>query len=147
MTSMMLRRCLTAVALAALATVVAVAPATSAEAYAGVSLFAGTWSGTFSVADPRDPEFHRAGTFTWTISDDGRLSGTFKRIAPAFEGTFVGHIGEDGKLMMVVRNEGGGVPHDGTAVIDGDGKLVASATDTFSPRAHTWTLVAIFESN
>jgi len=116
---------------------------TTAEAAPSVSPFAGSWSGTFSVADSRDPEFNRAGTFDWTISDEGRITGTFVRLQPAFVGTFVGHVGADGELMMIVRNEGGGVPHEGTAVIDGDGKLVVSATDTFWPRAHTWLLSAV----
>jgi hypothetical protein len=114
----------------------------TAEAAPDVSPFAGSWSGTFSVADPDDPDFHRAGSLQWTISDEGRLSGTFQRITPAFEGTFTGHVGADGMLMMIVHNESGGVPHEGTAAIEGDGSLVATATDTFSPRRHTWTVVA-----
>jgi hypothetical protein len=134
------------VATAGAAAVLGVGAAT-AEAAADASPFAGSWSGTYSVADPADPDFHRAGSLQWTISDEGRLTGTFQRIAPAFEGTFTGHVGADGKLMMIVHNESGGVPHAGTAAIGGDGSLVATATDTFSPRSHTWTVVATRESD
>jgi len=137
----------------ALAALVAVAvfdaaPAT-ADAAPSVSPFAGSWSGTFAVTDSEDAEFYRAGTFEWTISDAGRITGTFFHTTEPVGGPFwfVGHVGADGDLMVIMHNEGGGVPHEGTAMIDGDGNLVASATDTFSPRAHTWSLIATLDCN
>jgi hypothetical protein len=120
----------------------------TAETAPSVSPFAGNWSGTFSVTDSHDPDFHRAGTFDWTISDAGRITGTYFRTTGSVGGPFwfSGHVREDGDLQVVMHNEGGGVPHEGTAELDGDDHLVASATDTFSPRAHTWELVAVRES-
>jgi hypothetical protein len=120
----------------------------AAEAAPSVSPFAGSWSGTFSVADAQDPDFHRAGTFDWTISDAGRITGTYFRTTGDAGGPFwfSGSVRDDGDLVVVMHNEGGGVPHEGAAEIDGD-ELVASATDTFSPRAHTWSLVANRESD
>jgi hypothetical protein len=134
-------------ALAALAAVAVLDVGSStADAAPSVSPFAGSWSGTFSVTASDDPEFGLVGAFDWTISDAGRITGAFSE--PTFgPGTFVGHVRDDGKLMVVMVKEGGGVPHEGTAAIDGDGNLVASATDAFSPRAHTWSLVATPESN
>jgi hypothetical protein len=119
-----------------------------ADAAPNVSPFAGNWSGTFTITDSVDPDFEGGGTFEWLISDAGRITGTFYVDIFDHHGTFVGHVDTDGKLMVVMQPEGsGGVPHEGTAAIDGDGNLVASATDTFSPRAHTWSLVGIPESD
>ena len=137
-------------ALGALGAIGAFAPCVAtAEAAPDVSPFAGNWSGTFSVADPNDAEFTLVGPFNWTITDAGRITGTFSGTGSfAVEGTFVGHVREDGNLMVVmIKEAGGGVPHAGAAVIDDDGNLVASATDTFSPHAHTWSLVATLESD
>jgi hypothetical protein len=114
----------------------------TAEAASDVSPFAGNWSGTFTITDSVDPDFLGGGTFEWSISDAGRITGTFYVDIFDHVGTFVGHVDADGKLEIVMQPEGaGGVPHEGTAAIDGD-SLVASATDAFSPRAHTWSLVA-----
>ena len=147
MTRWTLAGCMALAALGAV-TVLDVGVAT-AEAAPDVSPFAGSWSGTFSVADPNDAEFTLVGPFSWTISDAGRITGTFSGTGSfAVDGTFVGHVREDGNLMVVmIKEAGGGVPHAGAAVIDDDGNLVASATDTFSPRAHTWSLVATLESD
>src|SRR6188768_129498 len=121
----------------------------TAEATPSASPFSGNWSGTFEVTASDDPDFHRAGTFDWTISDAGRITGTYFRTSGSVGGPFwfSGHVGDDGELTVVMHNEGGGVPHEGTAAIGVDGDLVASATDTFSPRAHTWSLVATLESD
>ena len=152
MSSMMIRRCLTAVALAAMAAVVAFAPATSAEAAPSVSAFAGSWSGTWDIAAIED---HR-GTFDWTISDAGRITGTVVYTATGDSGAIVGHVGTDGHIMMigyapnVEPTTGNGFPFQGTAGIDGDGKLVASMTGMFNafPNNHVddW-LLATLERN
>ncbi|HZL71850.1 MAG TPA: hypothetical protein VFC86_05280 [Planctomycetota bacterium] len=143
MTITMLRRCMTAVALAAMAAVVALAPATSAEAIGGESSFAGTWSGTWSIA-----ERGLVGTFNWTISDSGRITGAVTNIK---SGRLVGHIGADGSLDFVAfapsdtpGDGGNGVPFQGTAMIDGGGTLVVSVngTDADGP-----SLVASLEKN
>jgi hypothetical protein len=120
----------------------------AAQAAPSVSPFAGSWSGTFSVTDSHDPDFYRAGTFEWTVSDAGRITGTYFRTTGSVGGPFwfSGNVRDDGDLVVVMHNEGGGVPHAGAAQVDGD-ELVASATDTFSPRAHTWSLVATRESD
>jgi len=117
-------------ALAALgAAVVLDVGAATAEAAPNVSPFAGSWSGTWSVA-----VLDEGGTFDWTISDAGRIKGTVTGATGLASGTIAGHVGADGKLMFVgyVPNgvpAGGfdGFPFQGTAVIDGDGKLVVSA--------------------
>ena len=61
----------------------------------------------------------------------------------------MGHVGADGKLMLIGivprRALGNGFPFQGTAVIDGDGKLVVSVTGTWSGRG--LSLVAILERN
>jgi hypothetical protein len=145
MTSTMLRRCLTgAGALAALAAVVALAPATSAEAAPSASSFAGSWSGTWSI------EGGPYGTYDWSISDSGAITGTVYSIPADHGGAVVGHVGADGKLKFTgmapgdtPNKDGSGYPFQGTAFIDGDGKLVASATPAW---VTPWgTLVAILE--
>jgi hypothetical protein len=125
--------------------------AATAEAASDASPFAGSWSGTFTITDSVDPDFEGGGTFDWSISDTGRITGTFYVDVFDHYGTFVGHVGEHGELMVVMHPEGrSGFPHDGTAEIDGDGNLLASATDTFAVEAggtHTWSLVATLESD
>ena len=124
MTSMMFRKCL-AVALVAVSTTGA----------SGVeSPFAGSWSGTWSIA-----ERGLVGTFDWTISDAGRISGTVTNTTIGKSGKVVGHIGADGDLRFVAfapsdtPGDGpNGVPFNGIAVIDGDGKLVISVNGTDS---------------
>jgi len=105
--------------------------------------FAGSWSGTWTVA-----EAGVDGTFDWTISDAGQLSGRVCIIG-ADCGAIVGHVGEDGSLMFVGFAPaddpllGNGAPFQGTAAIDSDGKLVVWATRTDTDR----TLVAVLERN
>ena len=104
----------------------------TAEAAPSVSRFAGSWSGTWFHFE--DGDF---GTIDWTISDAGRISGTGHSIPNDFGGAIVGHVGADGDLEMVaaVPNDvpagGSGYPSQGTAVIDGGGKLVVSFANTF----------------
>jgi hypothetical protein len=132
------------VALAALAAVPVfnVAPAT-AYAAPSVSTFTGSWSGTWS-----DVEIEADGTFDWTISDAGRLSGTVY-ITGGEAGAMVGHVRADGMLVFVGFTPAcdptfwNGVPWQGTALIDGDGKLVVSVART-DVLLH---LVAILERN
>ena len=129
MTITMLRRSLTAVALAAVAAVVTLAPVSSAEAIGEESSFAGTWSGTWSIA-----ERGLVGTFDWTISDAGRISGrVYSTTATPGDGKIVGHVGADGNLTFIGWAPSAtpgiganGFPFLGTAAIDGDGKLAAS---------------------
>ena len=142
MTSTMIRRCLTAVALAALAAVVALAPVTSAEAAPSVSSFAGSWSGTWAHV-----EDDVVGTWDdWTISDAGQISGSFYSITNNFGGRIVGHVDADGKLAFVgLPLDGrGSYPFTGTAVIDGDGNLAVSVIGTWSG---SFSLVGILERN
>ena len=95
--------------------------------------FAGSWSGTWSHVE--DDDF---GTWDWTISDAGRIKGTGRSIPNNFGVTIVGHVGADGNLALIagVPNDvpagGSGYPSQGTAVIDGDGKLVVSFSNTWS---------------
>ena len=106
----------------------------AAEAAPNVSPFAGSWSGTWSVADPEI-----VGTYDWTISDAGQIKGTVYSFTADHGGALVGHVGADGNLHFVGMAPGGtpsedgcGFTFDGTAVIDGDGKLVVSAKGTWS---------------
>lgn len=99
------------------------------EAAPTVSPFVGSWSGTWSI-----PATSSTGTFDWTISDAGRITGSLYNDNRGSGGTIVGHVSADGKLMFT-----GHVPDDdpatgfngfhfqGTAVIDSDGNLVVSA--------------------
>ena len=111
-------------ALAALGSVAA-----PAQADPPANPFAGSWSGTWSVAG------EVKGTFDWTISDAGRISGTLTHVGhPDGDGGIVGRVDADGKLKFVGMvpddvggNEwGNGFPFRGMAVIDHDGRLVAS---------------------
>jgi len=126
MKSTMIRKCLAAaVALAALST---------AGAAPSECPFAGSWSGAWSIA-----ERGLVGTFDWTISDAGRITGTVTNTTIGKSGRVVGHIGADGSLDFVAfapsdtpGNGPNGVPFQGTAVIGSDGKLVVSVTGTDS---------------
>ncbi len=147
MTRSMTRWVLTGfMALAAMGTVATldVGTATAQEA-PSLSPFAGSWSGTWSIAG------HGVGTFDWTISGAGRITGRVFNATSGRSGTVRGHVGADGDLMMLgfapadMPGDGGGngFAFQGTAVIDGDGRLVVSATRTSLDR----TLVAILERN
>jgi hypothetical protein len=98
----------------------------TAEAAPSVSPFAGSWSGMWTVFEVDVPI--GTGTFDWTISDAGRITGTVN--TPPDGGTIVGHVGENGKIEMVGYAPaddpltGNGVPFVGTAEIVVDGKLV-----------------------
>jgi len=115
-----------ALALVALGTIGGFTPGVAtAVAETSVSPFAGSWSGAWTL-----PVHDESGTFDWTISDTGRISG---RVHDALlnNGAVVGHVGPSGNLMFVglAPNDvaaGGfnGFPFQGTAVIDGDGRLV-----------------------
>jgi hypothetical protein len=118
----------------------------AAEATPSVSPFAGSWSGTWAhVGDDV------AGTFDWTISDAGRLTGSVYGTTTGSNGTIVGHVCADGDLNIIgyVPNDVPGtgpigVPHHGAVAIDGDGMLVVSATATFSGGS---SFVGILERN
>ena len=117
----------------------------TAEAAPSVSPFAGSWSGTWSHEDV-------VGTWPdWTISDAGRITGTFYSLTNSFGGTIEGHVRADGRLMFVGNapsdtpsEDHGAAPLEGTAVIDGDGHLVVSVTGTWSG---AFSLVGILERN
>jgi hypothetical protein len=101
-----------------------------AEAAPDVSQFAGHWSGTWAAVD-----VELVGTYDWTISDAGRITGTIDGITSGRSGTVVGHVDADGDLVLVryTPNDDpstgyGSYCFDATAVIDGDGKLVALLT-------------------
>ena len=124
----------------------------TAKAEPSVSPFAGSWSGTWSIA-----ALEKGGTFDWTISDAGRITGTVYTTTFGTGGTIVGNVGADGNLMFIgfapndVPATGhNGSPFQGTAVIGTDGKLVASATGMFNAFPYNqvdgW-LVAILERN
>jgi hypothetical protein len=138
-----------ALALGALAAIGGFTPGVgTAEATPIVSPFAGHWSGTMIITDSVDPEWLAVGTLEWTISDVGRITGTFFVETFGHDGRFSGHVGPDGQLMVVMLKEGGGIPHDGTAAIASDGSLVASATDSWSDvpvSVHTWSIVATLD--
>ncbi len=117
---------------------------TSAQAAPSVSPFAGSWSGTWSVFEVG--QVVGTGTFDWTISNAGQITGTV--YTSTNFGAMVGHVGAGGFLMMigyvpsnVPSGAFNGIPFQGAALIDGEGKLVVSVTRTDSDR----TLVAILE--
>jgi hypothetical protein len=119
-------------ALAAVGTAVALAPASSAEASPGLSTFEGSWSGTWSIAE-RD----LVGTLDWTISGEGRITGRVTNTTIGKSGKVVGHIGADGSLNFLgfapsdTPGDGpNGVPFQGTASKDEVGKLVVAVTGT-----------------
>ena len=94
-----------------------------------VSPFAGSWSGTWS-------EPGVVGAHDWTISEAGQITGTIYNITYDIGGATVGHVGADGKLMVIFLTPGAdpsisGFPFQGTAMIDGEGNLVASCTGMY----------------
>jgi len=101
----------------------------SAQADQPANPFAGNWYGTWSVN-----EGGVFGTFDWTISDAGRISGrVYSTTATPGDGKIVGHVGADGNLTFIGWAPSAtpgiganGFPFLGTAAIDGDGKLAAS---------------------
>jgi hypothetical protein len=118
----------------------------AAQAEPSVSPFAGSWSGTWAHV-----EDDLVGTFDWTISDAGRLTGRVYGTTTGSNGTVVGHVHADGDLNITgyVPNDvpgtgPTGVPCHGAVAIDGDGKLVVSATVTHSGGI---SFVAILERN
>jgi hypothetical protein len=128
-------------ALAALSTAAVLdVGSTTAEAAPSVSPFAGSWSGTWSHVGE-----DVVGTWDdWTISDAGRISGTLYSITNNYGGRIVGDVDADGNLVMIGVAYPGAFPFHGTAVIDGDGKLVVSVTGTWSG---AFSLVGILERN
>ena len=117
----------------------------TAEAAPSVSRFAGSWSGTWS-----DIGFDADGTWDLTISDAGQIKGTVYIIQADIYGAFVGHVDADGKLLFVgfapaevPSGKFNGIPWQGTAVIDGDGRLLVSVDRTDGDIS----LVAILERN
>ncbi len=112
-----------------------------AEAAPSVSPFAGSWSGTWmTLEDVHD------GTFDWTISDAGRLTGRIRNNQSGDEGAVVGHVHADGSVNMNAfapaddPTTGCGVGVKGTLVFDGDDKLDFSFTRTNSGAALFATL-------
>jgi len=105
----------------------------TAEAAPSVSPFAGSWSGTWGHWGE-----DMVGTFDWTISDAGRISGTVYYASSGRSGKVAGHVGADGDLEFVgfapddAPGDGlNGYPFQGTAEIDDDGKLVATLDATW----------------
>jgi hypothetical protein len=89
------------------------------------------------------------GTFDWTISNAGQIAGTVSSDTSG-SGTMVGHVGAGGRLVIIgyvpsdVPSGGfNGIPFQGAAMIDGEGRLVVSATRADSSRS----LVASLERN
>jgi len=121
----------------------------AAQAAPSVSEFAGSWSGTWSI-----PERGIFGDYDWTISDAGGIDGTLSHAVNGMTGTMRGHVGADGNLMFIgmapndVPDTGtNGFAFQGTAVIDGDGRLVVSATGLGESQSTRPALVAILERN
>jgi len=139
-----------ALALGALGTIGGFTPGVAtAEAAPSVSPFAGSWSGTWSIA-----ERGLDGAYDWTVSDAGRIEGTLYHAVNGMSGTMTGHVGADGNLDFTgmapndVPSTGtNGFHFQGTAVIDGDGKLVVSATGLGESQSGRPALVAILERN
>jgi hypothetical protein len=128
MTGWTLAGCMALAALSAAAVLDVGFPA--AEAATSVSPFAGSWSGTWSVA-----AVEHFGSFDWTISDEGRITGRVYGTTNGRSGAIVGHVGADGDITMIafapndVPSTGfDGISWNGTALIDGNGTLVASMT-------------------
>jgi hypothetical protein len=91
--------------------------------------FAGSWSGVWAHVDDGV-----VGTWDdWTISDAGRISGTFYSITNNFGGAISGYVDADGKLLFVGHARGSGFPFKGTAEIDEDGRLVVSVDQVCAP--------------
>ena len=137
--------CMALAALSAVA-VLGVGSAT-AVADPSASPFAGNWSGTWEVA-----ERGIAGTYDWTISDSGGIEGAVSSTLGS--GGVTGHVGDDGNLQFTgyapndVPGSGfSGFHFQGTAEIDGDGRLVVSATGPGEGQATRPALEAVLERN
>jgi len=120
----------------------------TAHAAPSVSPFAGSWSGTWTIA-----ERGLDGAYEWTISDAGRITGRVHRTQSGDDGDVVGHVGDDGSVDMTAfapddePTHGCGFHFQGAAVIDGDGRLVASVTGLGESQSGRPSLVAILEKN
>ena len=121
----------------------------AAVADPSASPFAGDWSGTWTVVE-RGVE----GTYDWTISDTGRIEGTVSNTTLEDGGAVVGHVGDDGNFNITGYAPNGvpgsgfsGFHFQGTAEIDGDGKLVVSAVGLGENPATRPSLAAILERN
>jgi len=109
--------------------------------------FAGSWSGTWSIEDGP------IGTYAWTISSAGQISGTVYSITANHAGAVVGHVGADGNLSFTgmapgddPSEDGNGFSFKGTALSLSDDMFAVSAALHLS-RGGTWSLVAILERN
>jgi len=136
-------------ALAAMGAVAVLDIGTStAEAAPDVSPFAGSWSGTWTIA-----ERGLTGTFDWTISDAGRIEGTVYHPQSGQGGAVVGRVHADGAINVTAfapgddPSSGSGFHFDGTAVIDGGGRLVVSVIGLGESQPGRPSLVAILERN
>ena len=123
--------------------------ARTADAAPSVSQFVGSWSGPWIVAEGTEGE--HGGTFDWTISDQGHITG---RVHPltGTSGDVVGHVGADGDIRIVgfapndeASSGANGYPFRGTAEIDADGRLVVSMTGAEGSGGNP--LVAVLERN
>lgn len=146
MTIMVLRNCLkAAVALAALAAVVTLAPVSSAEAGPGENPFAGTYTGS-------DP-WGWVDSWTVTISDGGRITSSYLPL----NGSINGRVSADGSYSFTVKvtfppfgDDFGQGPKPryrtvnyksaGKLALDADGNIVGMADDdgTGSNRSISW---------
>ena len=146
MTRLAVAGCMALAALGAVAVLDVGAPA--AEAAPTVSPFAGSWSGTWSIA-----ERGLDGAYDWTISDVGRITGRVHSSQSVDAGDVVGHVRDDGSVSLTAfapndePTHGCGFHFQGAAVIDGDGKLVASVTGLGEDPTGRPSLVAILERN
>lgn len=82
------------------------------------SLYAGSWSGTWTGAETND-----GGTVTLTVTSDGSAGGTMTR-AGALSGNFSGVINNTGHLTAAVS-----FPSSGNFVINGQVVLNVAALD------------------
>ena len=136
-----------ALALGTLGAVLGFTPGVAtAVAEPSVSEFAGNWSGTWSAVDVA-----LIGTYDWTISDAGRITGTIYGTTSGRSGTVVGHVDADGSLVLIRYTPNdepdtgyGSFAFEATAVIDDDGKLVALLTGRGS---NTGSHAVILERN
>ena len=146
MTRWALAGCMALAALSAVA-VLDVGSAT-AEAAPSVSQFAGNWFGPWDLA-----ALDEAGTFDWTISNTGRISGRITgRVwdGSVISGAMVGHVRADGALMFVGFTSSSvpnikSFPFQGTAVIGDDGKLVVSAVHLANEGPVEHLVIAVLE--
>ena len=120
----------------------------TAEAAPSVSRFAGNWFGPWALA-----ALDEAGTFDWTISNTGRISGRITGGVAGGDvtsGGMVGYVRADGELMFVGFTPGivpgnDGYPFQGTAVIGDDGKLVVSAIHLANEGPVEHLVIAVLE--